>query len=123
MKKSVTLAVVTAIAVGACAQPVPSDDAGGRAALREAAEAYHAAASVKDRAAVLGFYADDAMMVPPGAERVQGIAEVRNYRFGCIENPSVETRFETVNVEISSSGDVGWTLAIVEVTFQDSDGQ
>lgn len=115
-------AVMVLVSAGCGSQTAPDIEA-ERAALLDAATAYHDAAIAKDRQAVVGFYADDAMMVPPNAERVLGIDGVRDYRFGFIENPSAETRFETVKVEVSSGGDSGWTLAMVEVTFDGPDGQ
>ena len=106
---------------GRC-QFLPAGARAGRA-LGAAAEAYHGAASAKDAQAVVTFYADDAMMVPPNADRVEGIDGVRNYRFGFIETPGVELRFETVRVEVSASGDMGWTLAIGDVSFTRPDGE
>ena len=124
MKHGWTLATLVLVAVlGGCRQNPPQDLETARAALRDAANAYHAAASAKNRDAVVALYADDALMIPPNAERVEGIAGVRNYRFGFIENLSVETRFETIRVDVSSDGDVGWTLAIVEVTLSGPDGE
>ncbi len=43
---------------GACSSGAPIDREANIAALRETAEAYHAAASAKDAEAVVTFYAD-----------------------------------------------------------------
>ena len=123
MKQGLTLAALALAAVNGCTQDPPQDLETAIAALRDAADAYHAAASTKDRDAVVAFYADDAVMMPPNARQVEGIDGVRNYRFGFIENPSVETQFETTRVDVSTGGDVGWTLAMVEVTFAGPDGE
>ena len=37
--------------------------------------------------------------------------------------PGVELRFETIRVEVSSGGDMGWTLAIGDVSFTRPDGE
>ena len=123
MKHGWTLAALALAVTTGCTQDSPQDLETAMTDLRETADAYHAAASAKDRDAVVAFYATDAVMIPPNAERVEGIAGVRNYRFGFIENLSVETRFETIRVDVSSDGDVGWTLAIVEVTLSGPDGE
>ena len=123
MKYGWTLAALALAVMNGCTGNSPQYLETAIADLREAADAYHEAATAKDRDAVVAFYADDAVMIPPNAERVEGIDEVRNYRFGFIENPSVETQFETIRVDVSTGGDVGWTLAMVEVTFTDADGQ
>ena len=123
MKHGCMLAALALAVMNGCTQDPRQDLETAIAALRDAAEAYHDAANAKDRDAVVAFYADDAVMIPPNAEQVEGIDGVRNYRFGFIENPSVETRFETIRVDVSTGGDIGWTLAIVEVTFAGPDGQ
>ena len=110
------------MAAGCWSQP-PIDRDAEIAALRSAAEAYHAAASAKGAQLVVTFYADDATMIPPNADRVEGIEGVRNYRFGFIDTPGVELRFEIIRVEVSSRADMGWTLAIGDVSFTRPDGQ
>lgn len=122
-------ALLPALLLSACTPPPdqePStqvDAAAELNALAAAAESYHRAASAKDRDAVVALYADDAMMIPPDADRVQGIEGVRNYRFGFIESPSAEVAFELVNVVVSDAGDMGWTLGIANASFTTADGQ
>ena len=108
------------LAVG-CAPP-PVDREAELAALRQAATAYHEAATAKDAARVVALYDEGAVMVPPNADMVEGPQEVRGYRFGFITTPGVELRFEIVHAEVSASGDMGWTLAIVEITIHRPDG-
>ena len=111
------LAPLSVLFAVACA-PSPTIDLDvERTALRQAAAAYHAAASAKDAQSVVGMYDDNAMMVPPNAKRVEGIEGVRNYRFGFIETPGVELVFETIEVHVSDGGDMGWTLAIGDITI------
>lgn len=113
--------LLVATLVPACAPP-PSDDDGGAEALRLAAEAYHAAASAKDAAGVVALYDEGAVMIPPGGEMVNGLDEVRGYRFGFISTPGVSLSFELARVEVSASGDMGWTLALGDITIQRPDG-
>lgn len=87
------------------------------ATLREAAAAYYAAASAKDRDAVVSFYDSDAVLVPPGAERVEGPEEIGAYRFGFIETEGISLEFEILRAEVSTSGDMGWTLANGDITI------
>ena len=88
------------------------------AALIEAAEAYHAAASAKDSDLVVSMYDGDPVMVPPNADMVEGLQAVENYRFGFIETPGVSLDFEILRAEVSESGDMGWTLALGEITIE-----
>ena len=123
MRKHTVLMTMGIMLVSGCTMQAPIDTDAARAALLDAATSYHEAATAKDREAVVALYADDAMMIPPNAERVDGIEGVQSYRFGFIETPGVELRFETIRAEVSSSGDLGWTLAIGDVSFVAPDGQ
>ena len=106
-----------------CAPQLEVDLTAERAALREAMEAYHEAASTKDAQTVVSMYDNDAMMIPPNAERVEGIEGVRTYRFGFIENASVELDFEAMRIEIAPGGDMAWTLAVANASFEGPDGE
>ena len=118
--KRMPAAVLIALCVTACnpaAVEVPAvDTAAEVAALRAAAAAYHEAASSKNAQGVVALYDPTAVMVPPNAALVHGSEGVQNYRFGLISTPGVELSFELVRAEVSASGDMGWTLAIGDIT-------
>ena len=114
--------IVVALFLGGCAPPPTVDADMELAALRDAATAYHAAASSKDADAVVGMYDQSVIMVPPNADLVEGLDGVQNYRFGFIETPGVELEFEIVRAEVSAAGDIGWTLAIGEITINQAEG-
>ena len=119
--KHILLAVAGTLMVCGCA-PSAVDRAAELTALREAAVSYAAAASAKDAAGVVAFYDESALMIPPDAELVEGLEGVGSYRFGFIETPGVELEFELVRAEVSSAGDMGWTLAIGDITINRDDG-
>lgn len=121
MNKVAELLLVLPLLAPGCAPPPPDTEA-ELAALRAAASAYHDAASAKDAARVVALYDEDAVMVPPAADLVEGLEGVRGYRFGFITTPGVELRFEIVRAEVSLSGDMGWTLAIGDITINQPDG-
>jgi len=113
-------AALAALLTTACAPSV--DHEAEVAALRAAATAYHEAASAKRADDVVALYDAEPIMVPPNAAMVDGLAGVQNYRFGFIETPGVELSFEIVRSEVSSSGDMGWTLSLGEITIMRSEG-
>jgi uncharacterized protein (TIGR02246 family) len=119
MRRS-SLAALAGFLVSACSSPAVDVEA-ERVSLRAAAEAYQAAASAKDAAAVVGMYDEEAVMVPPDGDLVEGLDAVRQYRFGFIETPGVTLSFDLVRVEVAASGDVGWTLAIGDITIDRGD--
>jgi len=118
--KRIPPAFLIALCMSACTteavQAPAVDTATELAALRAAAAAYHEAASSKNAPGVVALYDPTAVMVPPNAALVQGSEGVQNYRFGFISTPGVELSFELVRAEVSASGDMGWTLAIGDIT-------
>jgi ketosteroid isomerase-like protein len=122
MNKILGPIALAAVALGGCSGAAPVDSAAARETLAEAAEAYHAAAAAKSVEAVVAFYADDALMIPPNAPLVEGLGGVRGYRFGFIETPGVSLDFELVRVEVSAAGDIGWTFARGDITIERPDG-
>jgi len=122
MIKHAAITLGPILAVVACTPAQQIDTQAELSALRNVAESYQQAASAKDAAAVVTFYADEAIMVPPNAQRVEGIENVRNYRFGFIETPGVELSFEIVRAEVSQSGDMGWTIALAHITIARPEG-
>lgn len=93
-----------------------------RAGLRTAVEAYQAAATSKDAAAVVAMYDEAALMIPPNGDLVEGLDGVRGYRFGFISTPGVSLAFELVRVEVAESGDIGWSFAVGDITIERPDG-
>ena len=116
-----TVVSLFVLGLGACAPPATIDQEAELATLRAAALEYHAAASSKDAAAVVALYDEAPIMVPPNAEMVEGLSDVQGYRFGFIETPGVELEFEILRAEVSASGDIGWTLALGQITINRED--
>jgi ketosteroid isomerase-like protein len=116
MNRSTICAALALLPMTACAPP-SVDQQAEVAALREAATAYHEAASAKRADDVVAMYDAEPMMVPPNADMVDGLEGVQDYRFGFIETPGVELSFEIIRAEVSSAGDMGWTLSLGEITI------
>ena len=123
MDKNTPVTLFLLLFASACSPNLAVRANADRTALLEAAATYHASASAKDAPAVVAMYDDDAMMIPPNAARVEGIEGIRDYRFGFIETPGVELEFETIRAQVSSGGDMGWTLAIGNITINRPDGE
>lgn len=124
MTKPALLSLLTLVLTTACAPPpAPAPDLEAElAALRTAATAYHEAATAKDAARVVALYDEGAVMVPPNADLVEGLQGVKGYPFGFINTPGVELHFEIVRAEISATADMGWTLALGDITINRPDG-
>jgi ketosteroid isomerase-like protein len=121
MTRFAALSVVPTLLAAACTPHAPDLEV-ELASLRAAATAYHDAASAKDPARVVALYDADAVMLPPNADLVEGLEGVKGYRFGFIGTPGVELRFEILRAEVSASADMGWTLALGDITINRPDG-
>tara|TARA_B100001146_G_scaffold134778_1_gene118289 strand:+ start:1288 stop:1764 length:477 start_codon:yes stop_codon:yes gene_type:complete len=122
MNKYTIFIIVGTVMAGGCGSGATIETESDLVSLRLAANTYHQAASTKDRAAVVALYDENALMVPPNADLVAKLEGVQGYRFGFLETPGVELQFEILRAEISTSGDIGWTLSIGDITINNPEG-
>ncbi|MCH7567395.1 MAG: nuclear transport factor 2 family protein, partial [Nitrospirae bacterium] len=102
------LTVLSAVVVFGCAPPAQVDIEAERAALREAVEAYHRAGSAVDAEALIAFYAQEALVIPPSAPESSGPQEIRDFVTAFTETPGFEISFDTRIVDISADGSLGY---------------
>lgn len=110
-----------AVLLAGCS-PASVDTTEDLRSLEQAAIAYSSAASAKDAAAVMSMYDESVLMVPPNAEFVDGPQDLANHRFGFIETAGIQLEFELVRAEVSDAGDMGWTLAVGDITIPTETG-
>ena len=119
-------AAVLLTVIGCAPPPEPSpeiDIAAAKTALREAANRYDEAGHSMDIDTMASLYASDALVLPPNSEAKKGTAGVREFLTAFNETPGFEVRFETPTVVVSEGGDLGYTLADIEITVDGPDGQ
>lgn len=115
---------VTLLIPAACAPGEPTVDlAAETAALRAAADAYHAAAQALDASGVSVLYADDAVAYPPNEPTVEGRAGFEEYAAAFVSAPGMQMSFGTPEVVVGAGGDLGYTYAEVSASFQGPDGE
>lgn len=115
-----TIVVLVAALVGCDESAV--DVEAERAALRAAADKYHEAGSASDVATVVRLYATDSLILPPNAPAVSGPAAFREFANAFTGLPGFSMRFDTPTVEVSSNGDMGYTLADTDIAYDDPEG-
>jgi len=122
--KFMTVVFVTllTILISACTQS-SVDTAAEKAALRTAADAYHAAGEALDADTFADFYASDGLILPPNEPGVSGRDGARNFMSTFAEAPGVGISFSDASVVVTASGDMGYTLADAVVKFEGPDGQ
>ncbi len=117
------LTVLSAVVVFGCAPPAQVDIEAERAALREAVEAYHRAGSAVDAEALIAFYAQEALVIPPSAPESSGPQEIRDFVTAFTETPGFEISFDTRIVDISADGSLGYSLVSAVISYDGPDGE
>jgi len=96
---------VLALAAAACARAPAKDDSRARQAIQAAVTQYVAATNEGDAEALTDLYADDAVLLPPDHEPIQGREAIGAFwRQGT--DPGLEVR--TMRMEVD--GDVGYLV-------------
>jgi uncharacterized protein (TIGR02246 family) len=73
-----------------------------------------------DRA--VSFWADDAIVFPPGSPAVAGKSAIREFVAKSFQTPGFSISWTTTNVAVSRSGDIAYTTGTNRVTFSAPDG-
>lgn len=94
-----------------------------KAALLAAADAHHEAAQSGDFASMADYFTNDGLFLAPNAAERQGLQSIRNFFAAAVEIPELKLRFSDVRAEVAASGEIGYTLASLEVSYRGSDGE
>jgi len=91
--------------------------------IRELEHKAREAAKAKDLERYVSFYADDAVLLWPGAPMVKGRAAIRKFMQVFFSMPDFSLSFETAHVEVSQSGDFAYTCGTNKVILVDLNGK
>jgi len=101
------------------AAPGHAQDA--KAAIEEAAIAWESAFNAGDGKGVAELYTEDAALLPPGAERVDGKAAIAEFWQGAIDAGLAGADLETV--EVVEAGDLAYEVGAVRLSAPTEDGE
>jgi len=124
MKALATLCgtAVIALSMAACnpAPPATPDthDADVKAISDTEAQANQAWAT-KDADKIMAFYADDAVLITPGTDPVQGKDAIRTSLKGMLADPAVSLTFQSSKVDVAKSGDLAYSEGSYKLTVTD----
>jgi ketosteroid isomerase-like protein len=113
------------VLLDACALSV-AGQTGSRAAaeaIKQADKEWLAAVHAKDVDRSVSFWADDAVIQPPGQPAVVGAAAIRQYVADAFKQPGFSVTWQSTEPVVSTSGDMAFTLSRNQFTFQDSQGK
>jgi uncharacterized protein (TIGR02246 family) len=111
------------VSAAACAPAAPPDTrARDEAAIREADAAFSAAASAKDIEAILGFYADDAVTMPPNAPASSGKDAIRKEFETMLAMPGMTLSWQASGAVAAGSSDIGYSWGTAQFGMTGPDG-
>jgi len=112
--------VILTIAVSPWAQELDVD--AERAALRTADEKWSKIAGTKDVAAFLAMVDESGSMLSPNTPILSGKDAVGQWATAVMSNPGFALSWKPSMVEVSASGDMGYTIGTYELKLQDPKG-
>ncbi len=84
---------------------------------------WSSAAQARDFERVISFWADDAIVFPPGSPPVVGKAAIREFVEKSFQTPGFDISWKTTTVAVSRSGDIAYTTGTNRVSFRGPDGK
>jgi ketosteroid isomerase-like protein len=118
----ITPFVAVMVLLGGCVTSPP--DTSGADALRDRDLAWAAvAAEGRNIDAIVSFWSDDAIVIPPGSPEFRGRAAIREYVKKSLAIPGFRIRWSPSRVVVSSDGELGYTTGENAVTFSGPDGK
>ena len=111
---------IASLLVAACGAS-PPDTAADLTALRAADSAYTAGIRTLDVPAIVGLYASDAVVFPPGEVARTGVDAIREFATTFASASALKMTAELQSAY--ASGDLGYTVNLVNVSFNDAQGK
>ena len=122
MKKTALVVMsLFVLALAACAPQV--DTAADEAAIRTVDGQMVAAINAGDLDRWLGFFTEDAIMLPPNAPAVTGKEAIREFVSDLMASTDFTVSHDLGKVEVSRSGDLAYVSYAYKLTLNDPEGK
>ena len=121
-----TLLTIIALAIvvaGGCGRSHRVNLSDEQAAIRRTDADWLTAAASHDVNRALPFWADDAIILVPGAPTIVGKEAIRKYVTESFATPGFSITWKTEKVEISQSGDLAYSTGTNRVSLNGPDGE
>ena len=102
---------------------VSNDHSSDISAIMKADSAWDKASEAKSADGWLNFYAEDAIMMPPGDNACKDKASRETSIKKMFATPGVSLRFQTTKVEVSKMGDLGYAVGVYQWSSKDANGK
>ena len=103
------ITILSAAAVSACAPPSVDLEAESEA-LMQISRDWSDLVATGNLDTIMAGWADNAVMMPPGMEALEGKAAIRGYLEAAIQIPGFQISWEPVSVHVASGGDMAYMI-------------
>ncbi len=121
-----TLAMLTiataAVSCGPKPQSTPDTRAADEAAIRNADIAWSRTAETRDLEALVSYYTDDAIVLPPNMPVAVGKQAARDLNRSILATPGFSLKWQPEKVEAARSGDIGYARGTYVLTVNGPSG-
>ncbi len=124
-KKWTGMILLTAIVLSGCSpqlQPAPDTRAADEAAIRDADIAWSRTAETRDLEALVSYYTDDVIVLPPNMPVVVGKEAARELNRSQLATPGISMKWQPEKVEAARSGDIGYARGTYVLTVTGPSG-
>jgi ketosteroid isomerase-like protein len=91
--------------------------------LRDLDAQWAKAAAAKDVEQTIGYYSDDAIVLPPNATSAATKEAVRNVWKDMFASPGLAITWKPTKVQLAKSGEMAWVSGTYELTMNDASGK
>jgi uncharacterized protein (TIGR02246 family) len=109
-----------ALMMSGCNQTPPDTHGADVKAINDIETQWNQDYAAKDLDKIAAHYADDAVLIAPGGPAVNGRDQIRGALKEMVADPALSLVFVASKVEVSKSGDLGYTEGSYKLTITDS---
>ena len=118
--KSITAILILCILTG-CQETIDTKEEGER--LMQVSRDWSKLAATDSTEKILGYWADDAVVMSPGEQPIKGKKAIREMVERMSKVPGFKISWEPLNVSVSKSGDMAYLIEQNQITVNDSLGK
>jgi ketosteroid isomerase-like protein len=117
------LVAAVLLSTGGCSSTPEVNLVAEEKAIRDTETQFAKAAAAKDVDQVVAFYAEDAVLLPPGEAMATGKAAIRTSWAETLALPDLELTWTPTKIEVAKSGDLAYDFGTYAMSHKDASGK
>jgi uncharacterized protein (TIGR02246 family) len=117
------LVAAVLLSTGGCSSTPEVNLVAEEKAIRDTETQFAKAAAAKDVDQVVAFYAEDAVLLPPGEDMATGKAAIRASWAELLALPELELTWTPTKIEVAKSGDLAYDFGTYAMSHKDAAGK